>query len=1375
MVKEYGLPYYETCCGEDDEVLGPRHSTLSAANREGLKKLRAIPKVGLPKFLSDSDLNKGLNIILGRLDDPLAHKKILRDSIFPQITDLLSGYGKGEWSLRPRTFAILRMLGCPQALDEFIKLNRRDEFLPYTENNLPNVIKGSSNRSKFFKFQRMVLCNQQDISALEEGGKHLHLSSSGDTYFEHMQALGQGKFGAVDLVFSRQSLKQYARKLIHRGASELQDSHMCRQFESEIQAFKKLSHRHIVKLVGSYTDEKYLGLIMTPIAQMNLEEYLNCPRMDATIRIRCLRYFFGCLATALAYLHGRGVRHNDIKPRNVVIKDSAVFLTDFGTSKSWGTEDQSMTLGEQDRGFTKRYCAPEAFDSKGGRNRASDIWSMGCVFLEMATVLCNRTLSELEEFLEIHGSYSGYFWANPDGIIEWIKELRVTVPNGDGKVLDWTAAMLQRDPEERPTAGQLRGLIIDARAQENYICHDCALPDGTKPPSAPPVQRSKGPTKIDTAPRDSPDYFSVAENAPPVTASVLGRPERPAKSRSHSRPPQVSKQKKDPGVVTANTKSTEVRGEGKEAGPLAPISQKQPPPGASELQGVSVLGKQSAAVSKMPSRSDLEKKQSTLDSEKQASAIAEKQPASTSEKEVTLGLVDHTSPTLEKRAFPVIEEQPTSVSGKQVTLDSKEQPPTTTEDTSASDSSNSTSNSESDSESNSDPDSELDDGLEQVPIQRFDDLPADRRPAPLQAEDEAGDEEGDFVRPEPIRPPQFGQRESSLPKATLCPSYVLAGTNHFSSFELGSQPPTLSKNLFVCGRLMFPSVLRAIAAQSTKGIYSKELRRRLYPSSEDWSKADLSIRRASEIMTPARLQGFDRWKPSGLNCSVLQVSGLTKRILRERYRDGYDDLPSEQPGYVDGFLILGVRNEVLRYLDLLFASRRQTLHSLRPQDDTDGDEDEESEDSYMSQHLMQRETVEVQVETTTRELMSVAADTYVWSYGIDDLTNVWEEERFLRSSPMQALLRDQPSWAAEEQALASTMKISFAQVGDYLTAAILDGNLQDLAALLNNRFDANAACRGVYGFPLAAAVSSGREDMVQLLLERRANVNVSGGQYGTALIAACFGSRKIITKMLLHHGADVFHEDSVHVNALYQAVAHRDYTITEMLLEHGAWLSRNWGEIMDLAEELGDREVLCLLDRYDVRQIHRQHKRIKGSGDREEEVAAAADADEHEGSWELVSYSTIFMAVARKIATAQKMSGSWKGRRGMAVVVAALDAGAPLRLIGMLRGAVSPIKAILETLRKGDESREQMRQTHAPATLPAGDRDHQEREERGQTRRKVSTMRPAPSTRRSRGDRHERARLAPFVSWGGPDASEAPPPYRLEDEEPSGRRVRFGD
>jgi serine/threonine protein kinase len=72
------------------------------------------------------------------------------------------------------------------------------------------------------------------------------------------------------------------------------------QFIAEIEILKRLKHRHVVKFVGSYTDVKYIALIMTPIADRDLTTYLASV---TPAKYPELGTFFGCLATALEFLH----------------------------------------------------------------------------------------------------------------------------------------------------------------------------------------------------------------------------------------------------------------------------------------------------------------------------------------------------------------------------------------------------------------------------------------------------------------------------------------------------------------------------------------------------------------------------------------------------------------------------------------------------------------------------------------------------------------------------------------------------------------------------------------------------------------------------------------------------------------------------------------------------------------------------------------------------------------------------------------------------------------------------------------------------------------------------------------------------------------
>src|SRR6202040_2867361 len=101
---------------------------------------------------------------------------------------------------------------------------------------------------------------------------------------------------------------------------------------------------------------------------------------------------FGCLSSAVRYLHtSRKIKHKDIKPENILVdRYGSVLLADFGISKQY--EDDTLTEGTTP--FTDKYAPPEVVD-QDKRGLSSDIFSLGCVFLEMATVTLGESLENL--------------------------------------------------------------------------------------------------------------------------------------------------------------------------------------------------------------------------------------------------------------------------------------------------------------------------------------------------------------------------------------------------------------------------------------------------------------------------------------------------------------------------------------------------------------------------------------------------------------------------------------------------------------------------------------------------------------------------------------------------------------------------------------------------------------------------------------------------------------------------------------------------------------------------------------------------------------------------------------------------------------------
>ncbi|KAK3401636.1 kinase-like domain-containing protein [Sordaria brevicollis] len=166
--------------------------------------------------------------------------------------------------------------------------------------------------------------------------------------------------------------------------------------------------RAIFKRVDQQIKRHILGIAMYPPAECNLRTFMldianataHSPHTaeEEFWMVQYLHTYFGCLAQAVSYLHKSTVRirHKDIKPENVVIDGFGFpLLTDFGLSKHFETGQHSQGPTAK----TLKYADPEAMQETQ-RDERSDVFSLGCVFLEMVTVLLGKPPSYAEEQLE---------------------------------------------------------------------------------------------------------------------------------------------------------------------------------------------------------------------------------------------------------------------------------------------------------------------------------------------------------------------------------------------------------------------------------------------------------------------------------------------------------------------------------------------------------------------------------------------------------------------------------------------------------------------------------------------------------------------------------------------------------------------------------------------------------------------------------------------------------------------------------------------------------------------------------------------------------------------------------------------------------------
>ena len=258
---------------------------------------------------------------------------------------------------------------------------------------------------------------------------------------------------------------------------------------NEVELMRDLRHPHVTALLGTYTFQERLSILIFPAACCDLSQFMkqmcrdmrkvhsqsphleildvNATPTDSSIatnsttsvsnkshgqdsddsekrdntwpmnapfqsKILILRRCFVCLSEALSYLHASDVRHKDIKPENILIDQSgSLILTDFGISRRFPKNTPHSTNDQWK--FTRKYASPEMMKGKTvPRDDPSDVFSLGCVFLEVATLLLGEDLKRFSKHYTSTVNNTGVeeaYHCNLPRLYSWIEFLRARGPN----------------------------------------------------------------------------------------------------------------------------------------------------------------------------------------------------------------------------------------------------------------------------------------------------------------------------------------------------------------------------------------------------------------------------------------------------------------------------------------------------------------------------------------------------------------------------------------------------------------------------------------------------------------------------------------------------------------------------------------------------------------------------------------------------------------------------------------------------------------------------------------------------------------------------------------------------------------------------------
>lgn len=193
--------------------------------------------------------------------------------------------------------------------------------------------------------------------------------------YELQRQLGAGGMATVYLALQRSLNRKVAIKIMRRNTG---DESAEKRFMLEGQTLARLPHPNIVGVYDIVQGDTFEYIVMEFLEGGSLSERMR----TGWLTLGDLIGIVAQIAGALQHAHDNGVVHRDLKPDNILFRDTHTpVLTDFGIARTDNSPisritEMGMAIG------TPVYMSPE--QAAGGEvDGRSDQYSLGVLFYEM--------------------------------------------------------------------------------------------------------------------------------------------------------------------------------------------------------------------------------------------------------------------------------------------------------------------------------------------------------------------------------------------------------------------------------------------------------------------------------------------------------------------------------------------------------------------------------------------------------------------------------------------------------------------------------------------------------------------------------------------------------------------------------------------------------------------------------------------------------------------------------------------------------------------------------------------------------------------------------------------------------------------------------
>lgn len=186
---------------------------------------------------------------------------------------------------------------------------------------------------------------------------------------------GEGTFGQIFFMFDKNNNKQVAIKRfkVDKDTGGFDDN-LPEAFLREVCAYRNIGiNSHVLEVFDIYSNPLCIAMER---ASCSLSYFLKSKVITGSEKLMLKQQ----LMKGLVWCHQSSIMHRDLKPQNMVMKDSTLKICDFGNARTFfRNSDRSYTLD----GTTLWYKPIEMLLGNDKYNEKVDIWSAGCIFYEI--------------------------------------------------------------------------------------------------------------------------------------------------------------------------------------------------------------------------------------------------------------------------------------------------------------------------------------------------------------------------------------------------------------------------------------------------------------------------------------------------------------------------------------------------------------------------------------------------------------------------------------------------------------------------------------------------------------------------------------------------------------------------------------------------------------------------------------------------------------------------------------------------------------------------------------------------------------------------------------------------------------------------------